>query len=431
MPSKPPSKPPSTPSSTPSSKPPAKPLARAAPSRSAGYRSVLAVREFRFVFAADVMSMLGRIVCELALAVLVYRLTRSPLLSALTWALGMLPYVVGGTLLSSVADRFPPRRVLVVCDLICAGCAAGMVLPGTPIVVLLALRCATAAVGPVFGGTRAATLSDILGDGDRFVLGRSLLRLVAQSSQLVGFAAGGMLLAVVSPRSVLGLTVVAFTGSALLLLTGTRRRPARAARFDVERAAPLAGVRALLADRRIRSLLLLWWTPPMFVVWSEALMTPYADSLGLGPAGLGLLMTGMPVGAIASELVVGSLVGPAGRARLTLPVAVLSMLPTLGYAFHPALGWALFCQFLTGCGITYSLGLDQWFVVAVPDEVRGRAMTLMQAGMMTTQGLGMALAGVAAEFLPVHAVVAGAGAVGAVCVLWVVRMVRDSGAGRP
>lgn len=396
---------------------------------SAGYRSVFAVREFRFVFAADVVSMLGRVVCELALSVLVYRLTGSPLLSALTWALGMLPYVVGGTLLSSVADRYPPRRVLVGCDLVCAVCAAGMVVPSAPIAVLLVLRCATAVVGPVFGGTRAATLSDILGEGDRFVLGRSLLRLVAQSAQLAGFAAGGLLLAVVSPRSVLVLTAVAFLGSALLLLTGTRARPARTGAGA--RLTTSAGIGRLLGDRRIRALLLLYWVPPMFVVWSEALMTPYADSLGLGPAGLGLLMTGMPVGAVTGELLVGSLLGPAARARLIVPVAVVSMLPPLGYLLHPTLGWALLVQFLTGWGITYSLGLDRWFVRAVPEEVRGQAMTLMTAGLMTTQGLGMALAGVAAEFAPVHVVVAGAGVVGCVCVLGVVRELRatraDSG----
>src|SRR5258708_28341055 len=133
--------------------------------RSGSYRAVFAVREFRAVFAAHLMSMLGTVVCEIALSVLVYRLTGSPLLSALTFALGLLPYALGGTLLSSVADRFPARRVLVVCDLLCAAAAAAMVLPGTPVALLLVLRCVTAAVAPVFSGTRAATLGDILGEG--------------------------------------------------------------------------------------------------------------------------------------------------------------------------------------------------------------------------------------------------------------------------
>jgi hypothetical protein len=162
----------------------------------------------------------------------------------------------------------------------------------------------------------------------------------------------------------------------------------------------------------------------MFVVVSEALITPYTASLGVGAAGLGLLLCGMPIGAIGSEALVGSLLGPRGRARLTRPVAVLAMLPSAGYAFHPTLGWALACQIGTGCGIAYTLGLDQWFIAAVPAELRGRAMTLMTAGLMTSQGLGMTLAGSAAEFFPVHQVVAGGSAVGVVCVLAILLYLR-------
>lgn len=120
-----------------------------------GYRAVFAVPEFRYVFAAHLLSSLGVVVCEIALSVLVFRLTASPLLSALTFALGLLPYMVGGTLLSAVADRYPARGVLVGCDLLCALAAAGMVAPGTPVVVLLVLRCVLAAIAPVFAGTRS------------------------------------------------------------------------------------------------------------------------------------------------------------------------------------------------------------------------------------------------------------------------------------
>ncbi len=194
-----------------------------------------------------------------------YRLTGSPLLSALTFALGFLPYLVGGTLLSGIADRYPARRVLVVCDLVCAGCAALMALPATPVAALLVLRCVIAVVAPVFSGTRMATLTDILGDGDLFVLGRSLLRIVSQSAVLVGFGLGGLLLTVVAPRGALAVTLGTFLASALLLRLGTRRRPARAGGGALVRYS-LAGARQVLGDRRIRALLLLLWVPPMFVV---------------------------------------------------------------------------------------------------------------------------------------------------------------------
>ncbi|WP_062013362.1 MFS transporter [Streptomyces hygroscopicus] len=389
---------------------------------SVGYRAVFAVREFRAVFAAHLVSMLGEVVGQIALSVLVYRLTGSPLLSALTFATSMLPYVIGGTLLSSVADRFPARRVLVVCDLVHAGCVAAMVVPGMPVAALLALRCVPAAISPVFSGTRSATLGDILGAGDAFVLGRSVIRITSQTAQLAGFGVGGLLLAAVSPRAALALTAAALVGSARQL-TGGGAPPATAGRCPLL-GDSLSGVRRLFADRRIRALMLLSWVPPMFVVMPEVLLTPYSDGLGLGSAGLGLLMCGMPVGAVASEALVGSLLGPRARARLTLPVGVAAMLPALGYACRPSFGWALALQVLTGCGIAYSLGLDQWFFAAVPDELRGRAMTVLTAGLMTAQGLGMAVAGAVAEFAPVHAVAAAAGGCGALCSLLVALEVR-------
>lgn len=380
-----------------------------------GYARVFAVPEFRAVFAAHTLSMLGVIVSEIALSVLVYDLTGSPLLSALTFALGFLPYVLGGTLLAGVADRFPARRVLVLCDLVCAGCVALMVVPGTGIGGLLALRCCVAVVAPVFAGTRMATLADVLGGGDLFVLGRSLLRIVAQSALLVGYGLGGLLLAVVAPRHALLITVSTFLGSAALLRLGTRRRPARSRDTGVRPGDSASGARLLLADRRIRLQLLLFWVPAMFCVVPEALAAPYADALGAGSAGLGLLMCALPVGTVLGELYAGARLRPAVRERIALPLVCLTLLPYLGYVLRPGLVVSLLLLLLAGAGSAYTLGLDQRFVRAVPEELRGRAMTVLSAGLMTVQGVGMALAGVAAEAFGVRATVAGAGALGAVC----------------
>ncbi|WP_202546222.1 MFS transporter, partial [Streptomyces sp. SID2119] len=273
----------------------------------AGYRAVFAVTEFRAVFAAHLLSLLGVVVSELALTVLVYDLTGSPLLSALTFALGMLPYVIGGTLFAGVADRYPARRVLVVCDLVCAACVAVMLVPATPVAGLLALRCLVAAVAPVFTGTRMAALTDILGDGDLYVLGRSLLRIVSQSAMLIGFGTGGVLLTVLSPRGAITVTVVTFLCSAALLRFGTRDRPARAGGGSATLLKEsLSGARLILGDRRIRALLLLLWLPAMFVVAPEALAAPYVAEIGAGPAALGLLLCAMAVGHVGAELFVGS-----------------------------------------------------------------------------------------------------------------------------
>ncbi|MFF2699124.1 MFS transporter [Streptomyces cyaneofuscatus] len=397
----------------------------------AGYRAVFAVTEFRAVFAAHLLSLLGVVVSELALTVLVYDLTGSPLLSALTFALGLLPYVIGGTLFAGVADRYPARRVLVVCDLVCAACVAVMLVPATPVAGLLALRCLVAAIAPVFTGTRMAALTDILGDGDLYVLGRSLLRIVSQSAMLIGFGAGGALLAVLSPRGAITVTVVTFLCSAALLRFGTRDRPARAGSGSATLLKEsLSGARLILGDRRIRALLLLLWLPAMFVVAPEALAAPYVAEIGAGPAALGLLLCAMAVGHVGAELFVGSALRPRTRSRIVLPVAAVGLLPLVVYVIRPGLPLALAALALAGTGAAYVIGLDQWFVDAVPPELRGRAMTLLTAGMMTIQGAGMALAGLAAEFFPVHHVVAGSGIIGTVVALLVVAEVRRTAPGQ-
>ncbi|MBL1085754.1 MFS transporter [Streptomyces actinomycinicus] len=384
---------------------------QAAPARSAGYGRVFAVPEFRAVFAAHVLSMLGVIVSEVALTVLVYDRTGSPLLSALTFALGFLPYAVGGVLLAPVADRFPARRVLVTCDLVCAAGVALMAAPGTGTGTLLALRCCLAVVSPVFTGTRTATLADVLGEGDLFVLGRSLLRIVAQSALLVGYGLGGLLLTAVAPRRALLITVGTFLASAALLRLGTRHRPARTG--DRDGASP--GPPSLLSHPRIRLLFLLFWVPAAFAVVPEALAAPYAAALGGGSAGLGLLMCALPVGTVAGELFAGARLRPPARERVALPLLCLTLLPYLGFALRPGLPASLLLLLLSGAGSAYTLGLDQWLVRAVPQEARGRAMTVLSAGLMTVQGVGMALAGVAAQAVGVRAAVAGAGALGTLC----------------
>ncbi|MFE2292763.1 MFS transporter [Streptomyces sp. NPDC059452] len=398
---------------------------------SAGYRAVFAVTEFRAVFAAHLLSLLGVVVSELALTVLVYDLTGSPLLSALTFALGLIPYVIGGTLFAGVADRYPARRVLVTCDLICAACVAVMLVPATPVAGLLVLRCLVAAVAPVFTGTRMAALTDILGEGDLYVLGRSLLRIVSQSAMLVGFGVGGVLLAALSPRGAITVTVVTFLCSAVLLRFGTRDRPARAgAGGGPLLRESLAGARLVLGDRRIRALMLLSWLPAMFVVAPEALAAPYADRIDAGPAAVGLLLGAMAVGHVGAELFVGSALRPRTRSRIVLPVAAVGLLPLVVYAVRPGLPLALAALALAGMGAAYVIGLDQWFVDAVPPELRGRAMTLLTAGLMTIQGLGMALAGLAAEFFPVHQVVAASGIIGTAVSLLVVAEVRRTAHGQ-
>ncbi|GAA4617576.1 MFS transporter [Actinoallomurus liliacearum] len=388
-----------------------------------GYGAVFAVKEFRAVFVAHVLSVLGGVLAEVSLAVLVFRQTHSALLTGLVFALGFLPYALSGITLSGIADRYPPRRVLVACDLLSAGCVALMAVPATPFAALFLLRLAVAMISPLFTGTRAASLADIL-QGDRYVLGRSLIRIVSQSSQVIGYGLGGLALAWVSPRTALRVTILTFLASALLLRLGTRDRPARTTGSGAMARDSIASVGRLLGDARIRALLLMWWVPPMFFVVAEGVAAPFADASGAGSTGFGLFLAAMPAGTVVSEALVGTLLSPAARERLTLPLAAVSLLPLAAFAVHPPLPLAIGLMLLTGLSAAYTLGMDRWFVHAVPEEMRGRAMSLLGAGIMTLQGLGMAVGGAVAAVVPPYLVICAAGLLGTVSVLGVLRSVR-------
>ena len=77
------------------------------------FRAVFAVREFRALWFSEILSIAGDRLALVALTLLVYDRTKSPLLAAATYAAGYVPWVIGGLFLADAADRHPRRSVMV------------------------------------------------------------------------------------------------------------------------------------------------------------------------------------------------------------------------------------------------------------------------------------------------------------------------------
>jgi MFS family permease len=375
------------------------------------YRSVFAVQEFRALFAAQVASVLGNVIAQVALAVLVYSRTGSSLLSALTFTLGFLPFLVSGTLLAGLVDRLPPRRTLVSCDLVSAAVVGLMVLP-VPVPVLLVLIFVAGLVDPVFAGVRAAILPEVLGTGPEFVLGRALFSMVWQGSQVMGYAAGGLLLAAIGPRGALSLDAVSFLGSALLVRLGTRQRTAAAPSAEALMRDSLKSFGEVMGQPRIRRLMLLHWLVPTFALAPEALVAPYVHLLHGPTRDVGLLLSAIAAGMLVANLIVGRWVTTRTQRRLMFPLALLCPLPLLAFAAPIGLALSIGLLALTGIGTCYNLGRDAAFIEAVPERLRSRALAIDQSGLMFVQGIGFALWGGLAELIAVRTTIAIAGGLG-------------------
>lgn len=382
--------------------------------RGRGYGAVLRVPGMRAIATAHTVSMVGTVAAEVALSILVYQRTASPLLSALVLACSFVPYSVGGTLLSGVVDRFPARRVLVTCDVASAALVAAMLLPGVPVGVLLLLLVALGTVAPVFQGARAASLVHLL-DADGFPVGRSLIRTIGQSAVLVGFAAGAVVVAAVGTTWMLAADVASFLASAALLRSGTPWTPPGG--DDGERGpravlrASADGLRHIATHPRLRALLLLTWFVPMFGAAADGLAVAYTTSTGAASTSAGALFTGYAVGLVAGEVVVARC-APVWRRRLVLPLVVVSQVPLVAFAAHPSLVVAAVLLAVAGSGHSYMLGTDPLLLEAADPEYRGRVFTVLTSGLMTLQGAGIAVAGALGTVASPAWVVAGFGVVG-------------------
>ncbi|MFD1536491.1 MFS transporter, partial [Nonomuraea guangzhouensis] len=323
--------------------------------RGATFGQVFAVREFRVLFGSFALLISGDSIKMLALSVLVYAETGSPGLSAAAYMAGWLPYIVGGMFLLSLADRLPPRAVMVVGELVRVVVCLLLAFAGLSVPVMLGLVLVTGLFAPVFGAARSALLPDVL-PGDAFVLARSLMGVTSASAQIAGLAVGGAFLAMAGPRGALAVTAALSAVAALVLRYGLPYRPARgaathgtptardtpsdgvpsydtAAQDAVGRAVVRGGAvrvtlrvnRLLLVDRRVRGLLLASWLPCMCLAGAEAMIVPYLGGQGQAGVVLALAAGGMAVG----EFGVGRFAAPVLRERLSLPLAVLVGLPWL------------------------------------------------------------------------------------------------------
>ena len=396
----------------------------------ARYREVFASAEFRALFVAHTVSTVGDQFARVALTVLVFRDTGSPAWAAITYALTFLPDLIGGPLLAGLADRYPRRAVMVCSDLARAGLVALMAVPVLPWPVVCGLLVLLQLAGAPAVPARTALLPHVL-PGPAFRAGAAALSTVSQAAQVAGFAAGGVLVIAVGTSGVLLLDAVSFAVSAASVAWWVKSRPAPGG-SGAERPgwwrAMTAGAALVWRDRRLLALVC-FAALSAFYISGEALAVPLADQFGGGPVAAGLLFAAYPAGCALASLVVATL--PEATQLRALPVlAVATSAPLIVSFLHPGLPVLVLLFVASGAASSYHAIASPTFALWTPDEARGQVYGLAVTALKIAQGLGVAAAGLAAEQLPPHQVVAAGGVLGVLAALGVGVLWRRSGAAR-
>ncbi|HEX6358291.1 MFS transporter [Actinophytocola sp.] len=378
-----------------------------------GVGAALRVGEFRYLWFAELASIAGDQLARVALAVLVYGRTGSAVWAAVTYALTFLPALFGGVLLSWLADRFRRREVMVTADLLRAVLVAIMAVPGLPLWAVCALLVVVVLLGSPFTAAQGALLPDVL-PGDLYERGLAVRQITSQSAQLVGFAGGGVLVAVLTPPWALLANASTFVLSAVLIRYGLADRPPPSAGHTNTSAGTAAALAAIAGDPRRRALILLAWLVGWYVV-PEGLAAPYADQLGLGAAAVGVLMAADPLGSVLGAWLFTRFVPSRTRSRLTGVLAVAAGVPLMLTLFRPGLAVTVVLWGLSGAFSTaYLLQTQADFVRATPEADRGRGVGVASSGIVAGQGIAVLVGGALADLWDPATAVAIAGCAGAV-----------------
>jgi MFS family permease len=387
-----------------------------APARAATtFRDVFAVAEFRALWLAQLLSVIGDQLARVALTVLVYDRTRSALLAAVTFVASIVPTFLGGVLLAWLADRYPRRRVMIACDLVRCALVLIMAIPGVPLAGLVMLLFLVTLVGAPFTSARAAVYPDVLA-GERYVVGTAVTLTTYQFAQVLGFAAGGSMVGFFGTRLSLIIDAATFAVSALIVRIGVRARPAPASGGDHEPsrlAGVIAGARLVFGRPALRTPMFFGWLAAFYNA-PEGVVTPLARVLHGGAVAVGAILAAQALGETIGAIVFSRFLAPSTRLRVMGPFAVAACAVLALFFLRPGLPGSLLILFASGLGAGYQIAANAAFVSAAPQEQRSQAFGLAQGGISLGQGVVMILAGAIADHYSPAGVIAVVGTAGAV-----------------
>jgi predicted MFS family arabinose efflux permease len=381
-----------------------------------------------------VASVSGDQLARVALTVLVYDRTRSALLAAVTFAASVVPAFIGGVALSGLADRLPRRQVMIGADVASGLLIAAMLLPGTPLAMLVVLLAAVTTTGALFLAARSANSAEIL-HGDQYPIGTAVALATQLFAQVAGFAVGGAVVAVLGARVCLIADAATFCASALIIRTWVRARPAPAAPPSAAGSHPtgrqarrwrhskpgiaagaVAGLRVVFASPAMRTPMLFGWISAFYNV-PEGVAAPLASKVGGGAATVGLILAAPALGSAIGSLGFSRMAGAARRNRWTGPLSIAACACLVPFAARPGLGAALLILAVSGVCGCYQIAANASFVLATPAAQRSQALGIAQGGISLGQGISILLAGAAAQHAAPALVIAAAGGIGALCAL--------------
>ena len=367
--------------------------------------SLLRRRDVSILWTAGLVSWVGIYAMFVALPVMVYDRTSSPLATAVTVLGGALPSVLAGQVAGVIADRVDRRRLMIGALLAMAGLTlVYLPLADGPWWHLAVVNLINSSVGQLIGPAEHALLPELV-EHERLGEAAALNALNNNLARLVGPALGGVLFTQAGWSASVVLNATTYLTAATLVALVSARRPHTPARQDRHGFGSewLDGVRQTWGNIRLRILICLLALVAFGEGFVSALLAPLARELiGGGAQTLGWLLSAQAVGGIVGAWWATRAADRHDPLRL-LGWAAVSIGLLLAVVFNYALFYphAWPSVLLTGlAGVPFAVFLSaqlQALQLLAPPAARGRIFSLAWSAMGLAQLVGILLAGLGGE----------------------------------
>ncbi|MGB8646630.1 MAG: MFS transporter [Anaerolineae bacterium] len=357
---------------------------------------------YRLFFAGQLTSLIGTWMQNVAQSWLVYALTNSPFYLGVVSFASSVPVLVLSPFAGVVVDRVPKRTLLILTQtaamllafILALDVLAGWVQPWHIVILSFALGMVNTFDAP---GRQAFVVEMVEREdmANAIVLNSAIFNM----ARIVGPTLAGIALAVVGPAWCFFLNGVSFI-AVIVGLALMRVKPYIGARSREPALAQMReGLRYIRGNRTLMTLFSIVAVANLFAFGYSSLMPAFAqDILQVGPTGLGLMSAAIGVGALVGALLIASLGNYPHKGRLL----------TIGNLLFPAMVLCLSVSRLFPLSLVLLAGVGLGFLTQnattntlvqsmVPDELRGRVMSVY---LMIFQGffpLGSLMAGVIAQ----------------------------------
>lgn len=375
--------------------------------------SAFRVIPFRWLFMSSIIATLGYQMQGVALGWLVYILTGSALyLGTITTVQSVCQTIVSPAA-GVLADRVERRNFVIMVRLITVAVAAALViLVGTHKVTILDLVVAAAVFGVAFGlnaPARQALIAVAVGK-DLLMNAFSLLSGGMNLMRILGPAAAGLLIGVIGVQGIYGILLICYIAVIVVLIPVPQQPVAADSKSRNVIADLTSGFAYSYHEPAVLGLLLVGAVPLFFAMPYISLLPIFAENIWhSGATGYGILSAAPGVGGLVGALTVASLSFFKRNGWLIL-IGVLGYgLMLSAFAMAPNVPVAVvFLAFSGAMGVAYSAAVNSMLQTIIPNEMRGRIISLYQMS-FGISGMSALPASALAGVVGVQATVVGCG----------------------